>query len=664
MGHDPQHLKDAEVGPLSVAVAGVHVWPPSAIHPLPTADLLWSNHECTTFHLPNGGYSNGRAWFIDYASGATDQKDVSQFARPPVPLPPSETHGLAAFDVQSNVFGNLPPLPAGYVARIPLERELDRRLRDRNHAIITLHGRGGIGKTSLALKVAHSLAAEVGPMFEQIVWLSARDIDLRPRGPTEVRPAVVNLDSVSRVFGQLFESEGTPEAFARALATPLSSNTGTLFVFDNFETMEGTRELHEFLDTHTHLPNKVLITSRERAFKADFPIEVHGMDRAESFALMTYAARELAVEALITNDVKASIYEYSEGHPYVMRVLVGEVAKERRYVPAKSMLPRRLDILNAVFERSFNKLSPDGRHIFLTVACWKSLLSELALLVVLGQRNIDVEAGLEECLRLSLLESRSFLDDQPAYTAPQVARVFARKKLEGDPDRLLIEQDLAVLQKFGVVPTAQAVQVPQREVIRKFIDSCLTAVGSVDEDELSRLDGIMDSLAELWPEAWLPLAHFRKVRGAPAEAIEYALRRAVEEVPSNKEALLERAEFARTQGDEGTFISSRLLAIEADPADKSLLREVAFDVCKYINDHSATIPIARRSVYVATLRDHMSKLAHELDATGLSRLAWLYLLEGNQPEAWRYASLGLQKDSENRHCYNIIQRLREQGFVE
>ena len=200
-------------------------------------------------------------------------------------------------------------------------------------------------------------------------------------------------------------------------------------------------------------------------------------------------------------------------------------------------------------------------------------------------------------------------------------------------------------------------------LIRKFIDACLTAASSADENELAHLDGIMDRLAELWPEGWLPLAHFRKMRGAPVEPIEYALRRAVEEVPSNKDALLERAEFARTQGDESTFISSRLLAVEADPADKPLLREVAFDVCRYINDHSTTIPVARRSVYLATLRDHMSQVAAELDATGLSRLAWLYLLEGNQDEAWRYASLGLQKESENRHCFNIIQRLREQGFT-
>jgi hypothetical protein len=469
---------------------------------------------------------------------------------------------------------------------------------------------------------------------------------------------------VSRVYGQLFEVDGTAESFAAALAGSVGGQAGTLFVFDNFETMEGIRELHEFLDTHTHLPNKVLITSRERAFKADFPIEVQGMSREESFDLMTFAARDLEVESLLTDSVKASIFEYSEGHPYVMRVLVGELAKEGRYVAAKSLLPRRLDIVNAVFERSFNKLSADGKHVFLTVACWRSLVSELALLVVLGNRGIDVEAGLEECLRLSLLEARSFLDDQPAYTAPQVARVFARKKLEGDPDRLVIEQDLAVLHKFGVVSNAQSVQVPHQEVLQRFFTVAMDGLSSAISEERSRLDAMMESLSELWPEGWLSLARYRRACGKPIDTIDYALRRAVEEVPSNREAMLERAALARSSGDESTFISNRLLAVEADPSDTTLVRDVAFDVCKYINEHASDIPIARRSIYVATLRDHMSRVAGDLDATGLSRLAWLYLLENNQSQAWHYASLGLRKDADNKHCYNIIQRLNEAGFVE
>ena len=660
-GSEPTHLRDAEVASIAVSEPGVHVWPPSVSHPIPCADLLLSNRECSEFLLPNGGFLGKSGWFMDYATGSARQLDLEGFARPPAPLPPSETHGLPAFDIQSNVFGNLPPLLPGYVTRASLEAELDRRLRDRNHPIITLHGRGGIGKTSLALRAAHSLAAEPAPTFEFICWFSARDIDLRPRGPAEVRPAVANLAAVSAAYGSLFEADGSIESFAAALSSP-SASKGTLFIFDNFETMEGVRELHEFLDTHTHLPNKVLMTSRERAYKADFPIEVRGMDRAESFALMKYAARQLAIEQLVTDEVMGSVYEYSEGHPYVMRVLVGEIASENRYVPAKSLLPRRLDIVNAVFERSFNKLSPDGRRVFLTVGCWRSLVSELALLVVLGQRGVDVEAGVDECRRLSLLEASTFLDEQPAYSAPQVARLFARKKLEGDPDRLLIEEDLAILQRFGVVPTAQRVNVPQEESLLRFVEWCLGQVNA--PQDVMRLDRSLEALAELWPQGWLWLARYRMKRGAPHSDTEYVLRRAVEEMPSNKEALLARADFALRAGDEATYISSRLLAVEADPRDKYLLREVASDVCKYINEHSQDIPIARRSLYLATLRDHMGKLAAELDATGLSRLAWLHLLENNKSDAWRYASLGLKKEAGNRHCFNIIERLRQDGFAE
>ena len=87
-----------------------------------------------------------------------------------------------------------------------------------------------------------------------------------------------------------------------------------------------------------------------------------------------------------------------------MKVLVGEMAKERRFVaPVQHILSSRSDIAQAVFERSFAKLSDSARGVFLAITNWKSYISELSLLVVLGIRGLDVDAGLEECLRLSLV---------------------------------------------------------------------------------------------------------------------------------------------------------------------------------------------------------------------------------------------------------------------
>lgn len=301
LGTDPFHAKDSEVASLPVSESGVYFWPEHSIHPISISNLVISNRECTWFLVPNGSYStNGSAIFIDYYNGTEDKQNVAEYSRPPIALPPSETEGLSSLIVQSNILGNLPDLPQGYIDRVRLEDELFRRLKDQNHTIITLHGRGGIGKTSLALKVSHSLSHATDPIFEHIIWFSARDVDLQSKGPSSVQPDVISLDEVSKVYGNLMGYGTTIEDFSLVLqeADPVTKK-GTLFIFDNFETMSDPLGTHQFLDTYTHLPNKILITSRERAFKADFPIEVQGMDSLESKEMMVQISRDLLIETLI-----------------------------------------------------------------------------------------------------------------------------------------------------------------------------------------------------------------------------------------------------------------------------------------------------------------------------------------------------------------------------
>jgi hypothetical protein len=269
-GLEPRHMRDAEGALFSVGNPGIYIASDQSPKSYYCGDLLRSDREYRAFTLPNGGVTqSGEAEFIDYASGKTAKESITAFLAPPAPLPPSETEGMSAFDVQSNAFGNLPTTPPGYVRRKALEEELMARLRDRNHPIITLHGGGGMGKTTLAIFVAHEIARLEDPPFEHIVWFSARDIDLRLRGPASVRPSVVDIESVAEKMGELFSPYGTSgdvETFARLLESASDiSHKGILFVFDNFETISDARSLHQFLDQHTHLPNKVVITSRERA---------------------------------------------------------------------------------------------------------------------------------------------------------------------------------------------------------------------------------------------------------------------------------------------------------------------------------------------------------------------------------------------------------------
>jgi hypothetical protein len=665
-GLAPRHLRVDEL-------AGVHAHGSDGIYIQPTdsqrlfynGELLRTNRQCDEFYFPNGGATaTGNAEFIDYGRGAYTQLPIPEFQRLPLPLPPSETEGLSKIDVQSNVFGNLPQLPSEYVRRPGLETELLERLKDRNHTIISLHGGGGMGKTTLALHAAHELSKESIPVFDQIIWFSARDVDLTISGEKTVKPNVVNINDVAKRLNQVLAPlgiEASVESFSEMLRVPHSDHPrGTLFIFDNFETFADTKGLHIFLDQHTHIPNKVLITSRERAFKADFPIEVRGMEFPEANELMRQTARELGKEVLLNDDIIDKVYQFTGGHAYAMRVMIGELAKEGKYVPPAQVFNRRESIVDAVFERSFNKLTEAGRWVFLVVANWKAEVPELSLFVVLGARGLDVDQGVQECERLSLVSPHDTETLGRIYTCPQLARIFAKKKLQGDSDKLLIDEDLSALQKFGVYTVFASSKKKGGVQFEKFVEHCRNMMrqGEVDKDKGNRL---LEGLANMWPEGWLHLAEYRRDAGFTDTETSYAFRRAVEECPFNKFAWIERAAFAQKTGDFQAEVASLVSSVDADPQDVEHLRDVAFRLCQFMNDHKADIPFTRRGVYLASVREHMRRHANVLDATGLSRLAWLYLLEENIDQAHHFASLGCTKEPYNPHCLRILERVDRQA---
>jgi hypothetical protein len=143
--------------------------------------------------------ATGELEYIDYVQG--------QFARRPAHF--VTRHGfaeLAASETTASpvlcetpgiVPNNLPERRRAHVPRRELEAELTKYLLDDKHRIISLDGRGGIGKTYLATEVCRRLAEDpaAGNRFGFILWMSARDVDLTVTGPKPVRQ---DLDSGRR----------------------------------------------------------------------------------------------------------------------------------------------------------------------------------------------------------------------------------------------------------------------------------------------------------------------------------------------------------------------------------------------------------------------------------------------------------------------------------
>ncbi len=127
---------------------GAYVWfdQPSKV------DLLFTTVDAIDFMLPNGKFSEKNFETISYITSSKSSEDSSPYLKSSRSLPSSETEGFGNLEIQGNSFGNLPSRQKGYITRSVLETELKRVLINDRHPVITLVGRGGIGKTWLTFE--------------------------------------------------------------------------------------------------------------------------------------------------------------------------------------------------------------------------------------------------------------------------------------------------------------------------------------------------------------------------------------------------------------------------------------------------------------------------------------------------------------------------------
>ena len=630
-------------------------------------ELIYSDVDISDFYLPNGGFTKKQFEILSYISGQTRTVDSSPYLSPTTDLPESTTQGIGDLDVQGNCFGNLPISPKGYIERQDLEKNLAEVLSNDRHPVITLVGRGGIGKTSTALKVIHELAKT--DRYKLILWFSARDIDLLLEGPKTVKPHVLSEKDIAKEYVKLLKPrEADTKGFnaLNFLAENLKeSNYGpTLFIFDNFETVRNPIELYHWLDTYIRNPNKLLITTRFREFKGDYPIEVFGMEDYECEKLIGSIASELSIEKIIDSSYVDEIVRESEGHPYVIKVSLGEVAKNKKKIKFSRIVAAKEDILDALFERTFSGLTPCAKRVFLTLSSWRSSVPKLALEAVLlrsGNERMDVDTAIDELLCSSFIEiNSSDKDSEEFITVPLSASIFGERKLSVDPMKPSVDVDIKLLHYFGASrPTdiKHGFEPKVQMLFRQIANQIAKGEGTV-EDYLE----IIEYIARKYPKAYLLLSELYEeidVNGNPQKPIN-AIRSFLEYAPKGDENIPvqweKMAYLYRKAGDPNGEVQALYGLCQVEELDYKNLSDCANRLNAVCKDHYDFIDSAEKEIIFKTMIERMEEGFSEADATDCSRIAWLYMNMRDEANALKYASKGLEVDPNNDYCQRLKQK--------
>lgn len=334
---------------------------------------------------------------------------------------------------------NLPPQSTPFIGRSPEINEIVGLIDDPACRLITLVGSGGMGKTRLALEVAHQIiireTADSAQKFANGVYF----ITLQPITSPELIAS-----TIAESIGFSFHGQDNPKAQLLAYLR----DRQLLLILDNFEhVLDGADLMGDILQVAPHV--QILVTSREALnLQEEWVRKVRGMrvpDTDQLDQIEAYSAVKLFMDRahqirgdFSPDDEQACVIRVCRlvgGMPlaielaaaWLKRLTCADVANEIErnldfLTTRMRNVPERHRSMRAVFEHSWNLLEKDERAVFKQCAVFRG-----------GFRREAAEAVADaSLLTLSSLVDKSMLRMTPTgrYEIHELLRQFAEEKLD------------------------------------------------------------------------------------------------------------------------------------------------------------------------------------------------------------------------------------------
>jgi tetratricopeptide (TPR) repeat protein len=332
----------------------------------------------------------------------------------------------------SLALNNLPPRRE-FVGRASERKRILEALQERPNTL-SIDGIGGIGKTTLALEVAHTVLHHSHPDSESADLPQGQQFDAVIWTPCNERELTLQrlLSTIARVLDYPGVDELDPSTRQQTVKMLLFSNR-CLIILDNFDTL-ACQDILDFLD---ELPetSKALITTRLRQPTPFWTISIGGMSASEAVDLMKTEGRRLNFAAIQSADIATlhRLHAATGGVPLIIKWSIGQIKQRGQTIDTLLAILNTAssDIFTTIFARSWSLLGKDSRKLLTVLAVLPSAATRNAAIIgsdLPDGKRFDEAMG--QLFELSLVEASDDLElAHRRYRVHPMTRAFALSKL-------------------------------------------------------------------------------------------------------------------------------------------------------------------------------------------------------------------------------------------
>ncbi|MCP4286977.1 MAG: hypothetical protein GY792_21445, partial [Gammaproteobacteria bacterium] len=275
----------------------------------------------------------------------------------------------------------------------------------------TIDGIGGIGKSALALEIAHRYLRNYDQIpleerFEAIIWTSAKQTVLTAEGIVPRRQVLRTLDDIYTAIAVSLQREditrARPEEQDEVVGNALMQQR-TLLIVDNLETVDDEAVMNFLRELPA--PTKAIVTTRHRIDVA-YPVRLVGMPWEDAQELIAQECEKKGVS--LNDDEIHRLYDRTGGVPLA---IVWSIAQMGFGYGVESVLTRlgqpSNDIAHFCFEKAMGGIRGKPAHkILVTISLFTFEASREDLGYVAGLPDLDRDEGLVELEKLSLVNRK------------------------------------------------------------------------------------------------------------------------------------------------------------------------------------------------------------------------------------------------------------------